>query len=109
MESPVLIAGIFGAHIALGNAGIVDQHVHPAVIGDDLCGQRIDIGRLGDIQRQADGLIAQSLQRAGNRFRTVRHQLRDDHLRARLAQRAGAGRTNPLTTAGNHGDATIEF
>ena len=43
MEAPVLVGGVLGADVALGDAGIVDQNVDAAVRLHDVGGHRIDI------------------------------------------------------------------
>ncbi len=51
MEAPMLVAGVLGAHVAFGHAGIVDQDIDAAVIAEHVGGGPVDLGGFGDVQR----------------------------------------------------------
>ena len=109
VEAPVIVAGVFRAHVALGDAGVVDEDVDRAVLALDLRRRRVHGGRLGDVELNA-GDVETELPEFGRRVGdAVGHQFGDHHLRARLGQGLRAGEADALPAAGDDGNAAAEL
>ncbi len=105
----MLVAGVFGSDVALGDAGIVDEDVDPAVIAQHDGGGGIHIGGFRHVERQPVRVDAKLLQLLHARRDAFRQKLRDNHPGAGLPERLRAGRANPLAAAGNDGNPSIQF
>ncbi len=104
----MLVAGVLGAHVALRDAGIVDQDVRRPELALDLGRDLVDLRRLGDVERHADGVDAQRRQLVDGTLDPVRQHLGHDDLGPGLAQRLRAGEADALAAAGDHGDPALE-
>ena len=108
VEAPVLVAGVLGADVALGDAGIVDQDRDRPMLPLDPRRSRVDLIRLGDVHRQRSGRDAEPAELLDRLLRAIGQEVRHDHLGARFAQRLRARQPDALAAAGDHGDPAGE-
>ena len=103
VKAPMLVAGVLGADIAFGDAGIVDENIDAAMLLRSTSAAALSTSfDLVTSSVTPLRLEAELLQFGDARLDPVGQHLGDDDCGARFAQRLRAGKADALTAACHH-------
>src|ERR1700722_18019334 len=105
---PVLVGDGFGRRLAASDAGVVDENVDFSIAGHQLIGRLRDRGRIRDVHDDDTGIVALRLEGGAPLLGSVGIAIRDQDRRARLRQRFGAGKPDPLSGTGHDGGLAVK-
>jgi hypothetical protein len=106
---PKLVRRFFRRGAGAGDAGVGDENVKTTVALLQIGRRLLDLIRLGHVHEGDIGLEPRLFHRGTARLCDIAIEIGDDHLGARLRQRAAAGKSDGPAAASDDGDAAVEL